>query len=489
MTYEMINKTFSKFGISVLEEIGNNVYLIEHSDHVEDKQVLKVIDITQKAKKEANEKYSEDVVKQLFGIIHANELVWNEKITLTQCEYLVRILEDYTIGALDEDLFLYAIRMPYYKTLNTVLAEGMIGENEIISLGIDICNALRTLHHNGEDEYFQNETVKFGTVLHLDIKPDNIFYDENDGLGTYMLGDFGTVIEKGKPALPMQTSGYYAPEMKDLNSIPNESADIFSLGMVLYRCICDTDEQAKSFWEDRCEGNAVSMPKDCSPYLWNVIEHATRTNPEDRYQSAAEFQAALGTINANKTAATEILKEKAETDATISSAIALIEAGVLLVNFVGKIKKRSEKNEQIEMGQFGLYEGNTKNGNPHGKGTFTYAYGSETKTISGKWEWVQRKKIKCDGIKVIYTGMLCNGKICALGECVIPKTGKYLGVTYNGEFQIGTMEWQNGDSYAGQWASKDGYDWMHGEGVFCCADGSIKSGQWVYGNFIDKKEC
>ena len=48
------------------------------------------------------------------------------------------------------------------------------------------------------------------------------------------------------------------------------------------------------------------------------------------------------------------------------------------------------------------------------------------------------------------------------------------------------MQWKNGDVYAGFWAPKDGYDYMHGEGIYCYADGTVKKGKWVYGKLIEE---
>ena len=339
MKKEMLNEIFSKYGIRLIEEVGKEVFLIDYLKEPGEKQVLKVIDIAERAKQEANEKYSEETVKKLFGIIHGNELIWNEKITLTQCEYMVRILEDYIIGGADEEIFLYAIRMPYYRTLSLVCEKDGMDENKIIGMGIDICNALRTLHHNGTKEFYQNETVRFGTSLHLDIKPDNIYLEEKDGQKTFMLGDFGTVIEKGTRALPMRSKGFYAPEMEEFNRLPTEAADIFMLGMVLYWCVCDKKEAAEDFWKTRFLNKEVSIPANCSPHLWKVIEKATRTEAEQRYQSATEMLSALQRVNVNKTIVAEVMKENYESKSTFDSVVKLIEAGILISHFLKKIKK------------------------------------------------------------------------------------------------------------------------------------------------------
>lgn len=487
MNKEMMDRIFFPYGISLLKKIGNNVYLIEHVEEPDEKQVLKVIDVAERAKEEANEKYSEEIVKRLFSIIHGNELIWNEKITLTQCEYLVRILEDYTISPKQEDVCLYAIRMPYYETLEALCEKKAVDENTVIDVGIHICNALRTLHHDGSKEYYQNDTVRFGAVLHLDIKPDNIFYEKTEKRKTFMLGDFGTVIEKGNRPIPMTTSGYFAPELRNSECIPTETADIFSLGMTLYRCFCNSEEEQKEFWESRFRGEDVKRPENCSVHLWNVIEHATKAVPEERYQSAAEMLDALLNINADKAVIAEIQKENAQKASTMMTAAALFEAGVFLNNIIGKVKSLPDKTERIELNQFGaFYEGGTRNGNPHGNGRCTYRYGSETKTICGSWEWVKNKKLKSGGTKIIYTGMLCGGKINGLGQIEIPKAGVYIGITNDEKFQIGTMQWKNGDSYAGLWEHQNGYECMHGEGTYRFADGTVQHGQWEYGNFIEE---
>ena len=483
MTKDKLNQIFWEYGISLSQEIGNQVFLIEHEGENGEKQVLKVMDIVQKAKMQANEKYSEAAVKRVLEIVHENEVMWNEKITLTKCEYLVRTLGIYTIGSLKEDDFLYAIRMPYYRTLSSLICEGELDENKIINLGVDICNALRTLHHDGTEEYYQNEIVKFGTALHLDIKPDNIFYEEKNG--TFMLGDFESLIQKGKCASPMRTSGYYPPEMENIYCVPTEAADLFSVGMVLYRCFCDSEEELNTFWKARCAGQSGNAPMNCSPHLWNVITHATNANPEERYQSAIELQSALRTISVNKAIVAEVMKEKAESEAALSSVVAILEAGVLLNSYFKKIKTLSKKTETLDFGKFGVYEGGTKNGNPHGKGKWTYTCENETRTIVGTWEWVKKKKMKVGRNKITYTGMLCDGKSCGLCECEISKVGTYLGITNQGDFRMGTMEWDNGDAYSGMWAPKDGTVWMHGEGAYCFADGTVKAGIWEYGNFVE----
>ena len=497
MTLEILNEQFSPYGIRLLQEIGNHVYLIEHARSQGERQVLKVIDILKKAREEANETYSEETLKILFESIHGKELIWNKKITLTECEYLVRILEPYTIGSPDDDVFLYAIRMPYYDTLDSLCESSTLDENAIIQVGMDVCNALRTLHHDSQNEYIPNATVKLEAVLHLDIKPDNIFYEDIEGRKTFMLGDFGTLVAKGNGALPMRTDGYYAPELKDFHVIPTEVCDIFSLGMVLFRCLCKTEDELKTFWEMRLQNQEAVRPANCSPQLWSVIECATRTKAEERYQSAADMLSALSEIHSNKLIVVENklnvaeeekknVERKAKQKAIINTVIHVAETAALVAIALAGKKKTPDKTECIKFDPFGFYEGGTRNGKPQGSGKFTYQYGSETKSILGFWEWVSEKKLTITDTEIVYTGMLCDGHPSGYGKIQFPRIGIFEGVTNAEQFQIGTLVLENGEQYSGMWEHKDGVEYQHGEGTYIYADGTEKSGRWEYGKLVEE---
>jgi serine/threonine protein kinase len=81
-------------------------------------------------------------------------------------------------------------------------------------------------------------------VVHLDIKPENIFIDKNLD---FKLGDFGFAQTKsgedneGNFATRYGSPGYLAPEQ--FNSNPNyngQAADIFSLGVVFFLIVFGT---------------------------------------------------------------------------------------------------------------------------------------------------------------------------------------------------------------------------------------------------------
>ena len=96
----------------------------------------------------------------------------------------------------------------------------LIAERDVWRLALQIADGLAFMHaHN---------------VLHLDIKPDNIYVDIN---GDCKIGDLGLAYVQGAGwDWEEGDGGYVAPEL--LNLFPGESpmpsADVFSLGVTLY---------------------------------------------------------------------------------------------------------------------------------------------------------------------------------------------------------------------------------------------------------------
>ncbi len=116
------------------------------------------------------------------------------------------------------------IKMEYLTTLGSYIRQqkGSLAEEEIIRLGIDICKAL--------------EACQKYNIIHRDIKADNIFISQN---GDFKLGDFGfaKVMERKDMEMSKKgTSAYMAPEVYKGQNY-DTAADIYSLGIVLYRLL------------------------------------------------------------------------------------------------------------------------------------------------------------------------------------------------------------------------------------------------------------
>ncbi|KAI9922995.1 hypothetical protein PsorP6_000103 [Peronosclerospora sorghi] len=104
---------------------------------------------------------------------------------------------------------------------------GSIAEHDAKTLFRCIASAINHCHEHG--------------VLHLDIKPENIFFKASAmQLETVKLGDFGSAIRIEKNVLKKAASytvGYAAPEVL-LNGEISAAADVFSAGAVLYTILC-----------------------------------------------------------------------------------------------------------------------------------------------------------------------------------------------------------------------------------------------------------
>ena len=183
------------------------------------------------------------------------------------------------------------IRMELLKPLKEYLLEEALQEGDVLQLGLDIARALNLCGRH--------------RIIHRDIKPDNIFLSEN---GDYKLGDFGVARELEKTTMGMSRKGtlsYMAPEV--FNGKPyNRTADIYSLGVVLYTLL---NQNRTPFlppapqpitWNDRetaqirCFSAEALPPIDgVSETLMSAVLKMCAKDPEQRFQSAAEVTVAL----------------------------------------------------------------------------------------------------------------------------------------------------------------------------------------------------
>ena len=130
-------------------------------------------------------------------------------------------------------------------------------------------------------------------ILHLDIKPDNIFYAP--GPDNFTLSDFGISMEGRtfKPGVRRGTFDYMAPEMFDKLGGDNR-ADMYSLAIVIYELLNDHRlpfQKTDGSYEDRRQAQAERLerkrtvpalsrvPGDVNEVLLKCLE----VNPDKRY--------------------------------------------------------------------------------------------------------------------------------------------------------------------------------------------------------------
>ncbi|MDR1135451.1 MAG: protein kinase [Clostridiales Family XIII bacterium] len=175
-------------------------------------------------------------------------------------------------------------------SLNSVLQTRFISQEEVVKMGVDICAPLELLHSKG--------------IIHGNIKNTKIFAD---GEGNYKLG----LLWRRRYPEPEGGSSYEdvpqfaAPEFLTRGQ-ENPTADVYSLGMVLYRIMNKnrapfvnserdvvTHEEMAVSSRKRLKGEALPPPVLADDGLAAILCKACAFNSEDRYADAGEFKEAL----------------------------------------------------------------------------------------------------------------------------------------------------------------------------------------------------
>lgn len=161
---------------------------------------------------------------------------------------------------------------------------GILEDEEIIIMGAALCEALDYMHNRNPP------------ILHRDIKPGNVKISPD---GVVFLVDFGLakVVSGGQATTTgarAMTPGYSSPEQYGTARTDHRS-DIYSLGATLYAALTGVipeDGLARAMEQADLTPIRKRNPK-VGRRLATVLDKALAVHPEDRYQSAAEFKAAL----------------------------------------------------------------------------------------------------------------------------------------------------------------------------------------------------
>lgn len=176
------------------------------------------------------------------------------------------------------------------ETLEQRLTEhGPLGAAEAAVLGADLCRALAAIHGAG--------------LLHGDVKTQNVMRERG---GAIVLLDFGSGRRLPEPgsvpaaAVPTGTPLASPPEVLR-GEVPDARADVYSLGVLLYRMVTgEYPVPARTLgelMEKHARGESVPL-RDARPDLpsdfVHTVERALAASPEDRFASVGEMERALG---------------------------------------------------------------------------------------------------------------------------------------------------------------------------------------------------
>lgn len=147
-----------------------------------------------------------------------------------------------------------------------------VPENEIWNIFIDLLRAVDHLHGND--------------LLHVDIKPENIFLTKDK---VCKLGDFGLIFDLKNDTTYTPEEGdakYLAPEV--LNAAPTKAADVFSIGITILEVTTDIDLPSRGdTWHQIRSGHIPDrFFKGVSKDLTRLIKWLMSPDPASRPTTA-----------------------------------------------------------------------------------------------------------------------------------------------------------------------------------------------------------
>eukprot|EP00735_Rhodelphis_limneticus_P014888 TRINITY_DN8991_c0_g1::TRINITY_DN8991_c0_g1_i1::g.24666::m.24666 TRINITY_DN8991_c0_g1::TRINITY_DN8991_c0_g1_i1::g.24666 ORF type:complete len:355 (+),score=18.32,sp/Q54E34/Y6398_DICDI/40.00/5e-51,Pkinase/PF00069.20/2.2e-47,Pkinase_Tyr/PF07714.12/1.1e-27,Kinase-like/PF14531.1/1e+03,Kinase-like/PF14531.1/1.7e-05 TRINITY_DN8991_c0_g1_i1:93-1157(+) len=135
-------------------------------------------------------------------------------------------------------------------------------------------------------------------LLHLDIKPHNIFLAEH---GILKIGDFGSISKVGCVDVEEGDCIYLAPELL-IDSYPaTPAADIFSLGIMVYSWITHADPPVSGPHWQALRNNTIHFPPQCDVFgrtdvLKALVCAMLQHDPTSRPSAAVVYQTAADVL-------------------------------------------------------------------------------------------------------------------------------------------------------------------------------------------------
>lgn len=191
--------------------------------------------------------------------------------------------------------------------LHQLIRDGLLDVEGALNAVSQICDALQYAHDMG--------------FVHRDIKPANIFINQQ---GILKVGDFGLAkLVGGDDAghdndlagltgsgIALGTMHYIAPEQL-AEGMVDRRADIYSLGVMFYQML--TRELPRGAVKEPSKRVAMLDVR-----IDGVVFKAMDPDPDDRYQSAADFRTDVDRIRLTPPAGTEPAGEKIQSGPTAS---------------------------------------------------------------------------------------------------------------------------------------------------------------------------
>jgi eukaryotic-like serine/threonine-protein kinase len=171
------------------------------------------------------------------------------------------------------------------RSLAALIEAERLDFGQFLHIGVEICRGLEAAHAAG--------------VLHLDLKPDNVFL-ANDG--RLVIGDFGIARAVGQVEARGIIAGtplYMAPEQVTGDDL-DEAADIYALGTILYEMLTSvpawrgsTPIAVASARLLRPPPDPRALRDDIPEEIASVVLRAMARDKLERYASVGDLRSAL----------------------------------------------------------------------------------------------------------------------------------------------------------------------------------------------------
>jgi predicted Ser/Thr protein kinase len=179
-------------------------------------------------------------------------------------------------------------------SLAQALQAGPLTVDGVVDLALHLAQTLAAAHRAG--------------MVHRDIKPDNIVFDQ---VGRPRLVDFGLARATAEQpsARVVGTLRYSAPEQSGMLKRPvDHRSDLYSLGVVLFECLTGSVPFASSDTGELLRAHAVTTPPpvrqlraQTPPALAGMVELLLAKDPDDRYRGAEGLVADLRRLVSGET--------------------------------------------------------------------------------------------------------------------------------------------------------------------------------------------
>ncbi|XP_022914081.1 eukaryotic translation initiation factor 2-alpha kinase 1-like [Onthophagus taurus] len=164
-------------------------------------------------------------------------------------------------------------------------------------------------------------------IVHHDIKPSNIFLQNDNGSLLVQLGDFGLAcpLQSARHSLALGTKLYAAPEQ--LRGSCNRKSDMYSLGIIVLELTesFQTDMERVESINQLREGHLDPQLQEQQPQLSLIIRQLVVNNPNERPDAMTLLQRLTVDVNVESEIVKDLRTQLAEKEKEISRLKALLK--------------------------------------------------------------------------------------------------------------------------------------------------------------------